>query len=74
MTIDATGLSTYWGHQFRPLNMEKLIKQQCIDWKQPVSELTRLSLKGLSGGFLVLVVGYVLAILTFVLEFLARRY
>ena len=67
MTIDATGLSTYWGKQFRPPKMDRLV-QQCINWKRPVEELTRLSLKGLSGAFLALCIGYVVAIFTFIIE------
>ena len=71
MKIDETGFYVYWRKKNRPPKMDKLV-ERCIKWKPTVTHLTRLSLKGLSGAFLVLAVGYVLSLGIFVLEFFVK--
>ena len=65
MTLDSVGLITFWNKQFYPP------PERCLKWRPPV-KLTRLSMKGLSGVFLVLGAGYVLSIISFIMELIIK--
>ena len=61
MTLESVGLTTRWNLEFYPA------PERCLNWNPPLG-LTKLSLRGLSGAFLVLGVGYALAFAVFIME------
>lgn len=66
MSLDSFGLITWWNKEFYPP------PERCLNWNPPVG-LPQLSLRGLSGAFLVLGVGYSLATITFIAEVLMQK-
>ena len=74
MRMEALGLTDIWWKQFSPDPTYCLtfIEQQRLN-KKGRKNKTKLTLKGLSGAFIVLIAGYIMAMLVFILELVLKR-
>ena len=61
MTLESVGLIAWWNKRNYPP------PDRCLKWIPP-EKVSRLTLRGLSGSFLILGIGYALAFVVFILE------
>ena len=62
----------YWDHWFRRIPPKCLANINKVQQKKAPNNKSRLSLKNLTGAFIILLVGYSLAILSFISERIAH--
>ena len=62
----------YWGQMYRRIPPQCLANTKGARQKKEPDSKSRLSLKNLTGAFVVLLVGYALALLAFIFERIAR--
>ena len=67
--MNERGLMEYWGQMYRRIPLQCLVNTKGMRQKKaPNNKSSRLSLKNLTGAFVVLLVGYPLALLAFFFE------
>ena len=68
------GLMDYWGQMYRRIPPQCLANTKgARQKKEPDNNKSRLSLKNLTGAFIVLLVGYALALLAYIFERIAHE-
>ena len=66
--MNERGLMEYWGQMYRRIPLQCLANTKGMRQKKAPNNKSRLSLKNLTGAFVVLLVGYALALLAFFFE------
>lgn len=70
--MEEKGLIRYWDQWFRRIPAQCIENTRKVIHKQPRVKNPRLSLKKLTGAFMIILVGYVLALFSFFVEVIGK--